>query len=53
MCFRLVLSMNCVFAFSQAKATVYVYRYKQFVGAALSPSVYCDDLQLARMDNGR
>jgi hypothetical protein len=37
----------------QSSATVYVYRYKQFVGAALEPSVYCDDAQLARMDNGR
>jgi hypothetical protein len=36
-----------------AKATVYVYRYKQFVGSALAPSVYCDEAQLARMDNGR
>jgi hypothetical protein len=36
-----------------SKATVYVYRYKQFVGAALAPSVYCDDVQLARMENGR
>ena len=36
-----------------SKATVYVYRYKQFVGAALEPSVYCDDVQLARMSNGR
>jgi hypothetical protein len=36
-----------------AKATVYIYRYKQFVGAALAPSVYCDDVQLARMENGR
>jgi hypothetical protein len=35
------------------KATVYIYRYKQFVGAALAPSVYCDDVQLARMENGR
>jgi hypothetical protein len=35
------------------KATVYVYRYKQFVGSALEPSVYCDDVQLARMSNGR
>jgi hypothetical protein len=35
------------------KATVYVYRYKQFVGSGLSPSVYCDDVQLARMENGR
>jgi len=36
-----------------SKATVYVYRYKQFVGSALEPSVYCDDTQLARMTNGR
>jgi len=38
---------------SSFKATVYLYRYKQFVGAALAPSVYCDDVQLARMENGR
>jgi uncharacterized protein DUF2846 len=37
----------------KSKATVYIYRYKQFVGSALSPSVYCDEAQLARMDNGR
>jgi len=37
----------------QQKASVYVYRYKQFVGSALSPSVYCDEVQLARMENGR
>jgi len=36
-----------------SKATVFVYRYKQFVGAALAPSVFCDDVQLARMENGR
>jgi hypothetical protein len=36
-----------------AKATVFVYRYKQFIGAALAPSVYCDEVQLARMENGR
>jgi len=35
------------------KAVVYVYRYKQFVGSALAPSVYCDEVQLARMENGR
>ena len=35
------------------KATVYIYRYKQFMGAALNPSVYCDEQELARMDNGR
>jgi hypothetical protein len=36
-----------------ARATVYVYRYKQFVGSALTPSVFCDEAQLARMENGR
>src|SRR5260370_31723506 len=36
-----------------SKATVYVYRYKQFVGGALAPSVYCDETELARMQNGR
>src|SRR5687767_13140165 len=36
-----------------AKATVHVYRYKHFGGGALEPSVYCDDVELARMDNGR
>ncbi|HKW18857.1 MAG TPA: DUF2846 domain-containing protein [Terriglobales bacterium] len=38
---------------SPAKATIYVYRYKQFQGSALAPSVYCDDTALARMENGR
>ena len=36
-----------------SKATVYVYRYKQFVGSALAPSVYCDETELARAENGR
>jgi uncharacterized protein DUF2846 len=36
-----------------SKATVYVYRYKQFVGSALAPSVYCDEIELARAENGR
>lgn len=38
---------------AQPKVSVYVYRYKQFVGSALQPSVYCDEVQLARMENGR
>jgi hypothetical protein len=29
-----------------SKAAVYVYRYKQFVGSALSPSVWCDGTEL-------
>jgi hypothetical protein len=35
------------------KAKVYFYRYKQYVGSALAPSVYCDEAELARMQNGR
>jgi uncharacterized protein DUF2846 len=34
-------------------ATVYVYRYKQYSGGALEPSVFCDETEVARMDNGR
>jgi hypothetical protein len=34
-------------------ATVYVYRYKSVQGSAYSPSVYCDEKQLARMENGK
>jgi hypothetical protein len=40
-------------AVGDSQATVYIYRYKQFVGSALSPSVYCDEGELARMDNGK
>lgn len=38
---------------AESKVSVYIYRYKQFVGSALAPSVFCDDTQLARMENGR
>jgi hypothetical protein len=34
-------------------ATVYVYRPKKMVGSALEPSVFVDEVELARMDNGR
>ena len=36
-----------------ANATIYFYRIKQFTGSALEPTVYCDEKELARMDNGR
>jgi hypothetical protein len=36
-----------------SKATIYFYRLKQFTGSALEPTVYCDDKELAKMDNGR
>lgn len=42
-----------VASFNEAAATVYFYRYKQFVGSALAPSVYGDEGELARMENGR
>ncbi|HEY6371466.1 MAG TPA: DUF2846 domain-containing protein [Candidatus Sulfotelmatobacter sp.] len=62
-----VLSLACLSATAQktsqvappqsvsahTKAAVYVYRYQQLVGSALAPSVYCDETQLARMENGR
>ena len=35
------------------KAVIYFYRIKQFSGSGLEPSVFCDDKELARMDNGR
>lgn len=37
----------------ETKATIYFYRTKQFTGSALEPTVYGDDKELARMDNGR
>jgi hypothetical protein len=39
--------------FAGEGARIFIYRYRQFVGAAISPSVYCDEIQLARMENGR
>jgi hypothetical protein len=38
---------------SNADAVVYIYRYKQFIGYTVEPSVYCNEVRLARMDNGR
>ena len=40
-------------AVSDAKPRIYFYRIKQFAGSALEPSVFCDEKELARMDNGR
>ena len=34
-------------------ALIYFYWIKQFAGSALEPSVFCDEKELARMDNGR
>lgn len=38
---------------SSREATVYIYRPNKMVGKALEPSVFVDDVELARMDNGR
>lgn len=35
------------------KAVVIVYRPGKLVGKALEPSVFCDDVEVGRMDNGR
>jgi hypothetical protein len=38
---------------SDSRALVYVYRYKQAMGMAIRPSIYCDNAEAARMQNGR
>jgi hypothetical protein len=51
-----LLSVAAVFAAdptSGGMASVTFYRYKQFQGSGLEPTVYCDEAPLARMDNGR
>ena len=35
------------------EATVFIYRPKKVVGSGLEPSVFVDQTELARMDNGR
>lgn len=40
-------------ASTSGKSRIYFYRIKQFAGSALEPSVFCDEKELARMDNGR
>ena len=34
-------------------AVVYIYRPSKLMGKALEPSVFVDDIELGRMDNGR
>jgi hypothetical protein len=36
-----------------AKARVVVYRYKQYAGVALRPSIYCNEKDVARVQSGR
>lgn len=38
---------------SNAESIVYIYRPSKLAGKALEPSVFVDDTELARMDNGR
>lgn len=42
-----------VAATTNADAIVYIYRPNKLVGKALEPSVFLDEKELARMDNGR
>ena len=46
-------SASPTLAAQENKVTVYFYRYKQYVGSALEPPVFCDDKMIAKMDNGR
>ena len=36
-----------------SQAFVVVYRLKAFAGSALKPTVHCDDVEMARLQNGR
>ncbi|HEX8285438.1 MAG TPA: DUF2846 domain-containing protein [Pyrinomonadaceae bacterium] len=38
---------------ADGKAVVFVYRPGKFTGKALEPSVFCDGVEVGRMDNGR
>ena len=42
-----------VAAAAATDAVVYIYRPSKMMGKALEPSVFADDIELARMDNGR
>ncbi len=35
------------------KVRVFVYRYKQFVGKGIRPSIYCNEKDVARLQSGR
>ena len=39
--------------FADGKVRVYVYRYRQAYAKAIRPSLYCDDQDVARVQNGR
>jgi hypothetical protein len=38
---------------AEAKARVFVYRYKQMMGKGIRPSIYCDEVDVARIQSGR
>jgi len=40
-------------AYAQDSATLVFYRPKRFMGSGLTPSIYVDGKQVARLDNGR
>ncbi|WP_321475424.1 hypothetical protein [uncultured Paludibaculum sp.] len=40
-------------AIDGAPAKVFVYRYKQYVGKGIRPSLICDDTDVARIQSGR
>jgi len=38
---------------ASGSGTIHIYRYKQFQGSALHPSIYCDEIRLTRISGGR
>jgi hypothetical protein len=49
----LVLLLSFTLQDPGTAGTVYVYRYNQFNGKAVRPSVYCDDKEVGRIQSGR
>jgi len=49
----IAVAMETPAAANAADSIVYIYRPSKLAGKALEPSVFVDDIELARMDNGR
>ena len=48
-----LLSAQTPDAAPDSKTRVNVYRYKQYAGKGIRPSIYCDEKEMARIQSGR
>ncbi len=51
--FALLSQAHILSAQDAGKVRVNVYRYKQIYGKAIRPSIYCDETDVARLQDGR